>query len=54
LFISVDAAHEKDKKREESAAAHWCFKVYSPHSIFATQHEIEPKQFEPIWTKMLV
>jgi hypothetical protein len=23
----------KKKKREESAAAHWCFKVYSPYNI---------------------
>jgi hypothetical protein len=27
----------KKKKREESAAAHWCFKVYSPYS---TQRKI--------------
>jgi hypothetical protein len=31
LFISADAAQEKEKKREESAAACWCFKVYSPY-----------------------
>jgi hypothetical protein len=31
LFISADAALEKEK-REESAAAHWCFKVCSPNS----------------------
>jgi hypothetical protein len=31
LFISADAAQEKEK-REESAAAHWCFKVCSPYS----------------------
>jgi hypothetical protein len=36
LFISADAAKEKEKeKREESAAAHWCFKVCRPHSIYA-------------------
>jgi hypothetical protein len=33
LFISADAAQEKEK-REESAAAQWCFKVYSPYSIW--------------------
>jgi hypothetical protein len=31
LFIYADAAQEKEKK-EESAAAHWCFKVHSPYS----------------------
>jgi hypothetical protein len=30
LFISADAAQEK-KKREETGAAHWCFKVCSPY-----------------------
>jgi hypothetical protein len=32
LFISADTAQEKEK-REESAAAHWCFKVFSPYSM---------------------
>ncbi len=32
LFVSADAAQEKEK-REEIAAAHWCFKVCSPYSI---------------------
>jgi hypothetical protein len=31
LFISADAAKEKEK-RKESAAARWCFKVCSPYS----------------------
>jgi hypothetical protein len=31
LFLSADAAQAKEK-REESAIAHWCFKVYSPYS----------------------
>jgi hypothetical protein len=30
LFISADAAQE-EVKREESAAAHWCFEVYNPY-----------------------
>jgi hypothetical protein len=45
LFISADAAKEKEKI-EESAAAHWCFKVCSPYSMssqlsrkaYVTQH----------------
>jgi hypothetical protein len=32
IVISADAA-KKMKKREENAAAHWCFKVYSSYSI---------------------
>jgi hypothetical protein len=32
LFLSTDAAQEKEK-REESAAAHWCFKAFSPYSM---------------------
>jgi hypothetical protein len=31
LFITADVAKEKEKK-EENAAAHWCFKVCSPYS----------------------
>jgi hypothetical protein len=34
LFISANAAQEKEKK-EESAAAHWCFKVCS-HALQPT------------------
>jgi hypothetical protein len=37
LFISADAAQEKEKK-EECPAAHWCFKVYSPCSIYKKTH----------------
>ena len=33
LFISADAAKEKEKKIAKIAAAHWCFKVCSPYSI---------------------
>jgi hypothetical protein len=33
LFISANAAQEKEK-REVSAAAQWCFKVYSPYRYF--------------------
>jgi hypothetical protein len=33
LLISVNTAQEKEK-REESAAAHWCFKVCSPYSMY--------------------
>jgi hypothetical protein len=32
LFLSANAAQEKEK-REESPAAHWCFKVCSPCGI---------------------
>jgi hypothetical protein len=32
FFISADAAQEKEKKRETSAAACWCFEVCSPYS----------------------
>jgi hypothetical protein len=32
LFISADACKEKEK-REESAASHWCFKVFSLFSV---------------------
>jgi hypothetical protein len=35
LFISVDTAQEKGEK---SAAAHWCFKVFRPHSIHRPKH----------------
>jgi hypothetical protein len=32
LLISADAAQEKEK-REESATAHWCFKVNSTKQL---------------------
>jgi hypothetical protein len=34
LFISADSAKEKEK-REESAAAHWYFKVCRPYSTYS-------------------
>jgi hypothetical protein len=38
LFISADAAQEKEKSKE-SATAHRCFKVCSPYSIkIITEH----------------
>jgi hypothetical protein len=32
LLLSADTAQAKEKI-EDSAAAHWCIKVYSPYSI---------------------
>jgi hypothetical protein len=45
LFKSAGAAQEKEKKREESAAAHWCFKVYSPYSIMIDGQIFSTKVF---------
>ncbi len=46
LFISANAAQEKEKKREESAAAHWCFKVCSLCRIKGVKKDLQLKEVD--------